>query len=69
MLVLTRKIDQCLHIDCPDGTDICISVEGIRDRNAVRIGIDAPLSYHVDRDDAKKHQPKQETPNGTTPNP
>lgn len=44
MLVLTRKVDEAIHI----GDDITITIVEI-DRNTVRVGISAPRSVAVHR--------------------
>ncbi len=46
MLVITRKISETFYI----GNDICISILDI-DRNRVRIGIRAPLTTAIYREE------------------
>ena len=56
MLVVTRKLDEKIRI----GDDIVLTVTKI-ERGQVRIGIDAPRSVQIIRDDAKKKEPKHAT--------
>jgi len=46
MLILTRKVGECLKI----GDDITVTVLGLKG-NQVRIGIDAPSHVSVDREE------------------
>jgi len=48
MLVLSRKRDQSLILDCPDGTTIEVKVTGI-EPNRVRLGIAAPTEVGIVR--------------------
>lgn len=51
MLVLTRKAGEKIYI----GKDICITICDV-DRNVVKVGIEAPRSVPIVRDNAtKKH--------------
>lgn len=52
MLVLNRKTDQKIFITHPDG-QITITVVEVRG-SIVRIGIEAPASAVIERDDMKK---------------
>jgi carbon storage regulator len=49
MLVLTRKVEQKIYI----GDNICLTVVEI-DRGKVRLGIEAPRSIAIARDDVAK---------------
>lgn len=49
MLVLTRKVEQKIYI----GDNICLTVVEI-DRGKVRLGIEAPRSIAIARDDVVK---------------
>ena len=53
MLVLSRKPNESIHI----GNDITVTVVRISD-NTVRLGITAPESVPIHRDDAVEHEPK-----------
>jgi carbon storage regulator len=53
MLILTRRPEESLHI----GTDIVVTVLGVKG-NQVRLGIRAPISVVVDRDEV--HLRKQQ---------
>ncbi len=46
MLVLTRRVDETLHI----GDDVQVTVLGVKG-NQVRLGIDAPKSVHILREE------------------
>lgn len=60
MLVLSRRIGEAIYV----GDDIVIKVVDI-DRNKVRIGIEAPKSVPIARDDIKKtNKPKGKDNNG-----
>jgi carbon storage regulator CsrA len=48
MLVLSRKRDQSLILDCPDGTTIEVKVTGI-EPHRVRLGISAPTEVGIVR--------------------
>ncbi len=50
MLVLSRKLTEKLKLKLPDGQIITLSVLGLR-TNKVMIGIDAPDSVIVDREE------------------
>jgi len=49
MLILTRKPDEEIYIQCPDGTIIRVLTLDVESSHRVRIGIDAPVDYRVDR--------------------
>lgn len=49
MLCLSRKKDQRIFIDAPNGTRITITYLGGIDK--ARIGIDAPKDYHIVREE------------------
>lgn len=55
MLVLQRRAGESIIITAPDGTRIEILVETI-DYRRVRIAIDAPRTYIVDRDEVDKRK-------------
>lgn len=50
MLILMRKAGEVIIATLPDGTQIQITVVSI-DRNRCRIGIQAPKSVRVDREE------------------
>lgn len=47
-LVLTRRVDDRIFIDCPDGARLEIIVAELR-REQVRIAIEAPKPYRIMR--------------------
>lgn len=49
MLILSRRINESVNI----GTDVKVTVLHV-DRNRVRIGIDAPRTVRVDRDEIRQ---------------
>lgn len=53
MLVLSRKADESIVLTCPDGTRITFLVCRIMGPQ-VKIGIDAPRSVVIERDDCVK---------------
>lgn len=59
MLVLTRKIEQAIILDSPGADPLRIKVLSIRGRS-VRLGIEAPLSVRVIREEAKQKERKGE---------
>ena len=48
MLVLSRKVDQSILIECPDGTVIDVMVTRI-EPGKVRLGVTAPLEVSIVR--------------------
>jgi carbon storage regulator len=57
MLILSRKKDERIQI----GDNITVTVVEIRG-DKVRLGIEAPLSIPIERDDIKYRTPKDRTP-------
>lgn len=55
MLVLTRKVDERIFID-KDITILVIRIKG----NQVVLGIDAPKSMHIERDNAINKERRDE---------
>lgn len=55
MLVLTRKIGEKILI----GDDIEILVIGVRSREKVRIGVQAPPDIAVDREEVRKSKDEE----------
>lgn len=55
MLVLQRRAGESIIITAPDGTRIEVLVESI-DYRRIRIAIDAPRTYIVDRDEVDKRK-------------
>lgn len=55
MLVLTRKAHEKIWI----GADVCVTVVAI-DRGRVRLGIEAPKSVEVLRDELRQEQEQQQ---------
>ena len=55
MLILTRKEGQLIEITGPGGDKIIITLVECSNTKA-RIGIDAPLTFDILRDDAKKRE-------------
>lgn len=49
MLVLTRKIGECIIILLPTGETITVKVVGIDPRGQIKLGIDAPRHIQVHR--------------------
>jgi carbon storage regulator CsrA len=49
MLVLTRKQDEKITIQCPDGKFIEITICRLEDNYKVRVGIDAEKDYKITR--------------------
>jgi sRNA-binding carbon storage regulator CsrA len=49
MLILTRKPDEEIIIQCPDGTIIRVVMVELESNHRARVGIDAPITYRVDR--------------------
>lgn len=50
MLAIKRKSGQLTYITCPDGTIITIHTETLRG-GYVRLGIEAPREYQIDREE------------------
>ena len=57
MLVLQRNVGQKIFLDLPSGEVVSIVAAKI-DGPGVTIGIDAPLSVRIRRDDIKKLHPR-----------
>ena len=55
MLVLTRKMDEKIHI----GQDVTITIVRLQG-NAVRIGIDAPRGVHISPVDVNPEAPVEQ---------
>ena len=55
MLILTRRISESIIITGPDGTQLSVTVFGVKG-NQVRLGIVAPRNVTVDREEI--HQRK-----------
>lgn len=53
MLILTRRVSETIKIKCQDGTEIVVMLTAVVDHGRARIGIDAPKSVSILRDDAK----------------
>ena len=54
MLVLTRKINERIHI----GDDIVITVVAVRDSKTVQLGIDAPKYIQIEREEVRERTVK-----------
>lgn len=63
MLILTRKPDEDIIIQCPDGNVIKIVTLSIDSPHRVRLGFDAPKDFRIDRKEIFELR-KQES-NGT----
>ena len=50
MLVLSRKVGETVIITAPDGTSLVVMLVEVRG-DKVRIGIEAPKSYAVNREE------------------
>jgi sRNA-binding carbon storage regulator CsrA len=59
MLVLERTAGQTIDVDCACGNTITIMIVQTRSGGVVRVGIEAPLSCSILRDDAKCKVPKK----------
>jgi carbon storage regulator CsrA len=57
MLVLNRKFNERIRLKTADGTEIWIHVVGI-DGNTVKLGIVAPASVHIEREELIGRKPK-----------
>lgn len=57
MLCITRKVNQRLTITTDAGVVIVIAVH-CADRGVCELGIEAPRSFAILRDDAHVHEPK-----------
>ena len=55
MLVLTRKINERIHI----GDDIVITVVAVRDGHTVQLGIDAPKYVQIEREEVRQRNVKE----------
>jgi carbon storage regulator len=55
MLVLTRKINERIHI----GDDIVITVVAVRDGHTVQLGIDAPKYVQIEREEVRQKAMKE----------
>jgi carbon storage regulator len=53
MLVLSRKVGETVIITAPDGTQILLTLVEVR-KDKARIGIDAPRTYTVHREEVQK---------------
>lgn len=50
MLVLTRKVNERIHI----GDDIIVTVVSVRDGHTVQIGIEAPKYIQIEREEVRQ---------------
>lgn len=55
MLVLTRRVRECIILTAPDGTQTVLHVLGIAG-GCVRLGFDAPKSVRIERDNIVKRE-------------
>jgi carbon storage regulator CsrA len=53
MLILTRGIEEATTITTPSGEEITVKVMGFPNRNAVRLGFQAPQNFKILRDNAR----------------
>ena len=53
MLVLSRKVGETVIITAPDGTSLVVMLVEVRG-DKVRIGIAAPKSYEVNREEVQQ---------------
>ena len=54
MLVLTRKVNERIHV----GDDIVITVVAVRDGHTVQLGIDAPKYIQIEREEVRERTVK-----------
>lgn len=69
MLYLTRRPYEAIVITCPDGTQLQLVVASV-DGSSVRLGIEAPKAFTVDRyevDHRKKREATGEVLDGQEP--
>lgn len=50
MLIIGRSLNERIIIKCPDGHEIVVVVTAIR-KTKVRLGVDAPQTYHIRREE------------------
>lgn len=55
MLVLSRRVGERIRIKTPDGTVIWVLLVEL-DRNVARIGVEAPRSVEIDRENIARQK-------------
>jgi carbon storage regulator CsrA len=55
MLVLEREVQQSIIITCPNGDTIRITPTRVRG-DRTRIGVEAPASYRIDREEVARER-------------
>lgn len=58
MLVLTRRIRECVIMTTPDGTEMILQVLGVAG-GQVRLGFEAPKTVRIERDDMRRRSPRE----------
>lgn len=63
MLILTRRVNETLIIETPDGTLVTVTVLGVKG-NQVRLGTNAPKTVAVHREEVYKRIQRESKTNG-----
>lgn len=61
MLLLTRRPTESIIITTPDGTEIVVSLLGIK-QNQVKVGIEAPTDVAIVREEIANREPPRNLP-------
>jgi carbon storage regulator CsrA len=58
MLVLSRKIGECVVIELPGGEKVAIKLIDFKGGSQARLGFEAPASVQISRQEATNRLPK-----------